>query len=103
MKKEREGTKMTEKVKKVYEEDFKKHIVSLNTKGQSISEIAKEYGLHKTSVSNWIRFYKNSGSFKSKDNMSEQQNRIRELERQTKEQQMEIDILKKAMVVMLKH
>jgi len=92
MKKEREGTKMTEKVKKVYEENFKKHIVSLNTKGQSISEIAKEYGLHK-----------NSGSFKSKDNMSEQQNRIRELERQTKEQQMEIDILKKAMVVMLKH
>jgi len=73
---------MTEKVKKVYEEDFKKHIVLLNTKGQSISEIAKEYGLHKTSVSNWIRFYKNSGSFKSKDNMSEQQ-RTRKTDKRT--------------------
>jgi len=93
---------MPEKEKKVYDEGFKQHIVSLNNAGQSISEIAKEYGLHKTSISNWIRFYKKSGSFKSKDNMSEEQKRIKELERQTKEQQMEIDILKKAMVVMLR-
>ena len=39
---------------------------------------------------------------KLKDNLTEEQKRIRELEKQLKDQQIEIDILKKAMVVMLK-
>ena len=89
--------------KKRHNEGFKRHIVELNNNGQTISELARSYNLSKTTVSNWVKYYKNSGSFKVKDNLSEEEKRIKELEKINKEQQMEIDILKKAMVVMLKH
>jgi len=88
--------------KKHYEEDFKRHVVELYESGQTRAELAKEYNLHPTSVSNWITYYKNSGSFKAKDNLTEEQKQIRELKKQLDDKQMEIDVLKKAMVVMLK-
>ena len=91
------------KEKKRYDEEFKRHIVELYDAGQTRAEVAKTYNLHPTSVSNWIKFYKNSGSFKAKDNLSEEQKQIRELEKQLKDRQMEIDILKKAIVVMLRN
>ena len=93
---------MSDTTRKQYDENFKRHIVELYDAGQTRAELAKAYNLHSTSVSNWIRFYKNSGSFKAKDNLTDEQKRIRELEKQLKDKQMEIDILKKAMVVMLK-
>ncbi|MGI6448931.1 transposase [Acetivibrio straminisolvens] len=93
---------MSDTTRKQYDENFKRHIVELYDAGQTRAELAKAYNLHPTSVSNWIRFYKNSGSFKAKDNLTDEQKRIRELEKQLKDKQMEIDILKKAMVVMLK-
>ncbi len=88
--------------KKQYDEDFKRHIVELYDAGQTQAELAKAYDLHPTSVSNWVKFYKNSGSFKGKDNLTDEQKRIKELENRLKDKQMEIDVLKKAMVVMLK-
>ena len=88
--------------KKHYAEDFKRHVVELYESGQTRAELAKEYNLHPTSVSNWITYYKNSGSFKAKDNLTEEQKQIRELKKQLDDKQMEIDVLKKAMVVMLK-
>jgi transposase len=93
---------MANETRKRYDEDFKRHIVELYEAGQTRAELSKEYNLHTTSVSNWIKYYKNSKSFKLKDNLTEEQKRIRELEKLLKDQQMEIDILKKAMVVMLK-
>lgn len=96
-----EEIKMT-KEKKHYDEDFKLHIVELYNAGQTQAELARIYNLHPTSISNWVKFQKNSGSFKAKDNLTDEQREIRELEKQLKDRQMEIDILKKAMVVMLK-
>ncbi len=90
------------KEKKHYDENFKLHIVELYEAGQTRADLAKEYHLHPTSVSNWIKFYQHSGSFHAKDNLTEEQKRIRELESQLKDKQMEIDILKKAMVIMSK-
>jgi transposase len=94
---------MADKTRKSYDENFKRHIVELYEAGQTRAELSNEYNLHPTSVSNWIKYYKNSGSFKAKDNLTDEQKQIRGLEKQLKEQQMEIDILKKAMVVMLKN
>lgn len=93
---------MSENKKKHYDEQFKLHLVGLYESGQKLGEIAKMYQLHPTTVSNWVKFYKNSGSFKGRDNLTEDQKTIKELEKSLKERQMEIDILKKAMVVMLK-
>ena len=90
------------KEKKQYDDDFKRHIVELYETGQSKASLAKEYSLAPTTVNNWIGFYQNSGSFRAKDNQSEEEKRIRELEAQLRYKQMEIDILKKAMVIMSK-
>ncbi len=90
------------KEKKQYDDDFKRHIVELYEAGQSKASLAKEYSLAPTTVNNWIGFYQNSGSFKAKDNLSEEEKKIRELEAQLRYKQMEIDILKKAMVIMSK-
>lgn len=89
--------------KKHYDEDFKRHIVELYDAGQTRAELAKAYNLHPTSVSNWVRFYKNSGSFRAKDNLTDEQKQIKQLKKELLDKQMEIDILKKAMVVMLKN
>ena len=93
---------MANETRKNYDENFKRHIVELYEAGQTRAELSKEYNLHPTSVSNWIKYYKTSGSFKAKDNLTDEQKQIRELEKQLKDKQMGIDILKKAMVVMLK-
>ena len=90
------------KEKKQYDDGFKRHIVELYEAGQSKASLAKEYSLAPTTVNNWIGFYQNSGSFKAKDNLSEEEKKIRELEAQLRYKQMEIDILKKAMVIMSK-
>ena len=63
--------------------------------------VVNEYGLNRSSVSEWVKRYKNSGSFNAKDNISEEELENRRLKVQLKEKQMEIDILKKAMVIML--
>lgn len=96
------GKREEKKAKAVYDEGFKQHIVELYESGQKKGIIAKEYGLHPTSVSNWVNQYHNSGSFKSRDNLSDAEKETKSLKQQLRIQQMEIDILKKAMVVMLK-
>ena len=89
--------------KKQYDDEFKRHIVELYDAGQTQSELARTYNLHSTSISNWVKYYHNSGSFKQKDNLTDEQKQIRILEKQLHDKQMELDILKKAMVVMLKN
>jgi transposase len=89
--------------KKTYDDDFKRHIVELYDAGQSKAELAKAYNLHLTSVTNWIRFHKKSGSFKAKDNLTDDQKQIKQLQKELIDKQMELDVLKKAMVVMLKN
>lgn len=89
--------------KKQYDDEFKRHIVELYDAGQKQADLAKTYKLHPTSIRNWVNFYHNSGSFKQKDNLTDEQRQIRELEKKLHEKQLEIDVLKKAMVVMLKN
>lgn len=50
---------MANETRKRYDEDFKRHIVELYEAGQTRAELSK-YNLHTTSVSNWIKYYKNS-------------------------------------------
>jgi len=66
------------------------------------SNIGKEYSISVTAIRNWVKNYGNSGSFKRKDNMSEIEKENSELKKLVKQQQMELDILKKAMALMLK-
>lgn len=89
--------------RKSYDKEFKQHIVELYEAGQTQAELARIYDLHSTTIKSWVTYYKNSGSFKAKDNITEEEKQIKKLEQELRNQQMEIDILKKAMVIMLKH
>lgn len=54
---------MANEIRKSYDEDFKRDILELYYAGQTKAELAKTYDLHPTTVRNWIKFHKNSGSF----------------------------------------
>ena len=59
----------------------------------------KEYEITGTSIDNWVKRYKNSGSFQIKDNRSKEELELKELKRRNKELEMEVDILKQAALI----
>ena len=85
---------------KTYTEEFKLTIVKLAESGRSTKELSAEYGVHKTTINAWRRNYRENG--KVAQELSTDQKRIRELERQLKDAQLERDILKKAVGIFSK-
>ena len=83
-----------------YTEEFKKQIVSLYQNGKSVATIASEYDIGKSTVSKWVKDYNNSGSFKAKDNRTDEENELIALRKQNKQLLMENDILKQAALIM---
>ena len=83
-----------------YTEDFKKQIVALHGNGKTSIDLSKEYSIAKSTVTKWVRDYNNNGSFKAKDNRSEEENEILALKKQLKQIEMENDILKQAALIM---
>ncbi|WP_342254087.1 transposase [Spiroplasma endosymbiont of Zeiraphera isertana] len=59
-----------------YNDEFKKQIVDLYQSGKSVSCLAKEYNVTRAATYNWIKQFTNSGSFKSKDNRSVEENEL---------------------------
>ena len=91
---------MTRRKRQLYTEEFKLQMVNLYLNGKKQSEIAKEYDLTVSALRNWIIQYENSGSFKAKDNRSDEEKRLLELEKENKQLRMENDILKQAALIM---
>lgn len=85
---------------KNYTEEFKKQIVALKMNGKSTSELAKEYDIAKSSILKWVKDYNSTGSFKAKDNRTEEENELIRLRKENKELLMENDILKQAALIM---
>ena len=83
-----------------YTEDFKKQVVNLYNNGKSRSEIIREYDLTPSAFNNWIKQYNTSGSFKAKDNRSEEEQELIELRKRNRQLEMEVDILKQAALIM---
>ncbi len=99
-KKEREVLLMAEKTKK-YTDEFKKQIVALYVEGgRKASELSIEYGMAKSTVKKWVDDYTNTGSFKAKDNRSQEEEELIRLRKENKQLQMENDILKQAALIM---
>ena len=88
------------KQKRSFSEDFKKQVVSLFNNGKSRSEIIKEYDLTPSAFNNWIKQYNNTGSFKAKDNITDEENELIELRKRNRQLEMEVDILKQAALIM---
>jgi transposase len=83
-----------------YTTEFKGKIVELRENGKSTNEIAREYGISKTTIGNWHRQQKSSGSFKASDNQSDEAKELKSLRKENKRLQMEVDILKQAALIL---
>lgn len=86
--------------KKHFSDEFKQQIVTLYKGGKSISYLTKEYELTRSTVYKWIYQSDTTGSFKTKDNLTDEQKRILEQEKRIKELEFENDILKQAALIM---
>ena len=91
---------MTRRIRRNYTDEFKQQMISLYNSGKPRSEIIKEYDLTPSTFSKWIQQFENSGSFKVKDNLSEEEKQLIKLEKVNKQLRMENDILKQAALIM---
>ncbi|KKC19177.1 transposase [Streptococcus sp. NCTC 11567] len=91
---------MSRKIRRHFTDDFKQQIVDLHNAGMKRSELIKEYELTPSTFDKWVRQAKLTGSFKSVDNLTDEQRELIELRKHNKELEMQLDILKQAAVIM---
>ena len=51
-----------------YSDEFKEKMVHLYNAGKTITELSRDYGVSKSALSKWIKFFNSSGSFREADN-----------------------------------
>ncbi|MGM0879270.1 MAG: IS3 family transposase [Bacillota bacterium] len=85
---------MTKRERRTFTEDFKQQIVQLYQNGKPRKEIIREYDLTPSSLDKWVSQSQNSGSFKEKDNVTDEQKELMELRKRNKQLEMENDIFK---------
>jgi len=82
--------------RRVFDESFKRMAVELSEAKGSVSAAAAELGLDAGRISKWRASF-NKPDFREKvDGLTEEQKRIRQLERELREVKLEHEILKKA-------
>jgi len=97
--------KMDIKRRRKYDQDFKRNAVLLCSEpGRTVAEVAQNLGIAKDLLYRWRReYYRSNGELAFPGNgieaLTEEQKRIRELEKKLRETEMERDILKKAMAI----
>ncbi|WJG71365.1 transposase, Sixod5 group, IS3 family (plasmid) [Spiroplasma ixodetis Y32] len=83
-----------------YTDEFKKQIVALYQSGKSISCLVKEeYNVTRAVTYKWIKQFTNSGSFKTKDNLSDLEKQLIQANKELKQLRMVNDILKQAALI----
>ena len=96
---------MNIKRRRKYDRDFKRNAVLLCAEpDRSVTEVAQNLGIAKDLLYRWRREYRLlNGELAFPGNgfeaLTDEQNRIRELEKKLRETEMERDILKKAMAI----
>jgi len=90
-----------EKIRKKYDEEFKKNAVKLSyASPKPVREIAEDLGIHENMLYNWRKKYTADGD-KTRYTTLEEENR--DLQRQLAEVKMERDMLKKAAAYFASH
>ena len=87
------------KPRRTFKESSKKQMVELHRSGKPRKDILREYDLTPSTFDKWVKQYKQSGSFKEKDNLTPEEKELRELRKLNKELMMENDILKQAALI----
>ena len=70
---------MSRKIRRHFTDDFKQQIVDLHNAEMKRSELIKEYELTPSTFDKWVRQAKLTGSFKSVDNMTDEQRELIQL------------------------
>jgi transposase-like protein len=79
-----------------YSPEFREEAAKMVVEGsRAIAQVAREYGLSETTLGNWVRAYRDTHAGDEPLELSERA-RLRELERQNRELEMENAFLKKA-------
>jgi transposase len=90
----------TKKPYQLYEEEFKKSIVTLYQNGKSQSQLSKEYGISTSAISKWIKQY---STVKTEDGDVLTAKQIKELQKRNAQLEEENLILKKAIAIFAPH
>jgi len=90
---------MIKRPRREYTDEFKLQMVKLYLSGKQKAEINREYELTPSSLNRWIKQHQASGSFREKDNRSEDQQELLRLQKENQQLKMENDILKQAALI----
>ena len=86
--------------RKNYDKAFKEQAVKLCKERGNIRQISRELGVSNSQLSKWCRDYeefgKNSFPGRGNERLTDEGRRIKELEKQLKDSQLDVEILKKA-------
>ncbi|BEP28127.1 hypothetical protein HLPR_04580 [Helicovermis profundi] len=83
------------KKNKHYTDEFKVQIVNLIKNGKPQIEVINEYNIARSTVYKWITDYNTTGSFKAKDNKSNEDKELDKLRKENQQLKMENDICPK--------
>ena len=84
----------TRRPRRTYSDEFKNQLVQLYLNGKRKCDIIREYDLSSSLLDKWIKQATSTGSFKEKDNRSEEEQELIQLRKKVKQLEMENDILK---------
>jgi len=86
--------------RRIYTDEFKNQLVQLYLNGKRKCDILREYDIASSLLDKWIKQSQTSGSFKEKDNLTQEQIELIQLRKRNKQLEMENDILKQAALIM---
>lgn len=90
----------TRRPRRTYSDEFKNQLVQLYLNGKRKCDIVREYDLSSSLLDKWIKQATSTGSFKEKDNRSEEEQELIQLCKKVKQLEMENDILKQAALIL---
>ena len=83
-----------------YDEEFKKNLVSMHSKGKSQTELCREYGVSESALARWIKSY---AAVRTDDGTVITAKQIKELQKRNAALEEENLILKKAIAIFMPH
>lgn len=75
---------MSRRTRRTFTEEFKQQMVKLFMSGKPRSEILQEYDLTPSGFDKWLKQSKTSGSFKEKNNRSDEENELISLQKKNR-------------------
>ena len=82
----------TRRPRRTYTDEFKNQLVQLYLNGKRKCDIVREYDISSSLLDKWIKQATSTGSFKEKDNRSEEEQELIQLRKKVKQLEMENDI-----------